>query len=113
MVHRGQVRSAAMQGPSVSHWLGQSGRSYVLTAQSLDHFAMTDMDLTVMTKGHHVLWVGSSQDLVADPMSRVRFRLALEGATHVYRLDAPADRLFTLFDLQQAIPAPDLVPQAA
>lgn len=113
MVHYGQVLGAATRPDRISHWLGQSGRDYALTPEHLDDFVMSDADLTVIAKGNHVLWVGSSQDLVADPMSRARFRLALDGATSVYRLPAPADRLFTLFDLQQAIPAPDLVAQAA
>ena len=113
MVHYGQSLGAVMRPDAASHWLGQSGRDYALTPEHLDSFVMSDADLTVIAKGHHVLWVGSSQDLVADPVSRVRFRLAMDGATSVYRLPAPADRLFTLFDLQEAIPAPGRIAQAA
>ena len=115
MVQQGSLHRALMRRPDRSHWLGQSGRDYALGVESLDSFAMTEADLYVIAKGHNVLWVGSTQDLVADPMSRSRFRLALDCATEVFRIDAPENRLAVIWDLEQAVPMPaaPLVAQAA
>ena len=91
-----------------SNWLGRSGRAYGLVSENLDRFAMADTDLYLIAKGNHVLWVGSTGELVADPMSRSRFRLALDCATNVFRLLAPAaaaERLTTIWDLEGAEPA--------
>lgn len=94
-------------------WQGRSGRQYALDQKSLEHFAMEDTCLYLIAKGSHVLWVGSTQDLVADPMSRTRFRLALDCATDVYSLPAPEHRLAMISDLEQAAPASEAVAQAA
>lgn len=113
MVDRANAQRNGDRQPANVHWLGQSGRDYVLRSERLDSFAMTDNGLYVIAKGTHVLWVGSTQDLVADPVSRRRFRLALDCATQVYSLDAPEDRLGTIWDLEQALPARETVAQAA
>ena len=75
-----------------SHWQGRSGRAYDLVSENLDHFAMGDADLYLIAKGSHVLWVGSTGELVADPISRSRFRLALDCADRVFRLLTPGAR---------------------
>jgi hypothetical protein len=113
MVHEAILQRAGLRRSDRSHWLGQSGRDYALSTENIDSFAMTEADLYVIAKGGHVLWVGSTEDLVSDPMSRRRFRLALDCASHVFRLDAPEHRLATIWDLEQAVPAPALVAQAA
>lgn len=92
----------------LSNWLGRSGRPYGLVSESLDRFAMADADLYLIAKGNHVLWVGSTGELVGDPMSRTRFRLALDCADRVFRLLSPgaaAERLTTIWDLEGAEPA--------
>ena len=91
-----------------SNWLGRSGRAYGLVSENLDRFAMADADLYLIAKGNHVLWVGSTSELVSDPMSRTRFRLALDCATNVFRLLTPGaatERLTTIWDLEGAEPA--------
>ena len=91
-----------------SSWLGRSGRAYGLVSENIDRFAMTDADLYLIAKGNHVLWVGSTGELVADPLSRTRFRLALDCADRVFRLLTPgavAERLTTIWDLEGAEPA--------
>lgn len=88
-------------------WQGRSGRAYGVVSESLEHFAMGDAELYLMAKGSHVLWVGSTGELVGDPMSRSRFRLALDCADRVFRLLSPgvaADRLSTIWDLEGAAP---------
>ncbi|MGV8833745.1 MAG: hypothetical protein ACOH2N_17380 [Devosia sp.] len=93
-----------------SHWQGRSGQSYDLISENLDQFALQDADLCLLTKGNHVLWVGATRELVADPASRVRFRLALDSADRVFRLLNPlaqAERLSTIWDLEGAEPLPD------
>ena len=90
-----------------STWLGRSGQSYGLVSENLEHFAMGQRDLFLLAKGTHVLWVGSSDELVADPMSRTRFRLALDCADRVFRVpttDLAAQRLTTIWDLEGAEP---------
>lgn len=90
-----------------SSWQGRSGRAYGMISENLAHFAMDDADLYLIAKGSHVLWVGSTGELVGDPLSRSRFRLALECADRVLRLLTPgaaAERLSTIWDLEGAAP---------
>ncbi len=86
-------------------WQGRSGARYRLFREQLDSFVMQDADLYVVAKGSHVLWVGSADDLVSDPTSRARFRLALTCANAAFRLDAPGDRNAAIWDLESASPA--------
>lgn len=90
-----------------TNWLGRSGRAYDLVSENLDRVAMGDAELYVIAKGNHVLWVGSTGELVTDPMSRTRFRLALDCADRAFRLISPrteAERLSTIWDLEGAEP---------
>ena len=69
---------------------------------------MAEAELYLIAKGSHVLWVGSTGELVGDPLSRSRFRLALDCADRVFRLLTPgaaAERLSTIWDLEGAEPA--------
>ena len=78
-----------------------------MVSENLDHFAMSDVELYVLAKGSHVLWVGSTGELVGDPMSRSRFRLAFDCADRVFRVLSPgaaAERLSTIWDLEGAAP---------
>jgi hypothetical protein len=55
-----------------------------------------------------VLWVGAAADLVADPVSRARFRLAMDCADRVFHVEAQAnevERLTIIWDLEAAEPA--------
>ena len=91
----------------VVSWTGRSGQSYGLVGESLDRFAMTETDLYVIAKGGNALWVGSTLDLVSDPLSRSRFRLAMDCADGVFRLVTPAaesDRFSMIWDLDGAEP---------
>ena len=91
----------------VVNWMGRSGRAYGLIGENLDRFSMTDSDLYVIAKGGNALWVGSTTDLVGDPLSRSRFRLALDCADRVLRLVTPGtegERLSTIWDLEGAEP---------
>lgn len=93
------------------HWRGRSGRDYQLAGETLDHFALDDDELYLIAKGTLVLWVGSSGDLVADPASRSRFRLALDCADRVFRVEIPGDdlaRMTTIWDLEGAEPMAEL-----
>ena len=108
----GIVENTVVNFGRAASWQGRSGRAYGLVGESLDHFAMGDADLYLIAKGGHVLWVGSTSELVGDPMSRTRFRLALDCADRVFRLTAPgteAERLATIWDLEGAEPVPDAV----
>lgn len=95
------------------HWHGRSGRDYPLLPQDVASFAMDAGNLYLIAKFGHPLWVGSSEDLVADAMSRVQFRLALASATEVYRLESRDTSLLTICDLQDAVPAMGTLAQAA
>lgn len=89
------------------NWQGRSGRAYSLVSENVEHFAMGDGELYLIAKGNHVLWVGSIGELVGDPLSRSRFRLALDCADRVFRLLSPgaaAERLSTIWDLEGAEP---------
>lgn len=93
-----------------SHWQGRSGQTYDLISENLDQFALRETELSVLAKGGHVLWVGATSELVGDPVSRARFRLALECADRVFHLltpGAPSERLSTIWDLEGAAPLAD------
>lgn len=107
MVGKENIKSILQAFGRETHWLGRSGRSYDLVAEKLDAFGMEDADLYLIAKGNHVLWVGSTAELVSDPMSRSRFRLALDCGDRAFRLasrGAEADRLSTIWDLEGAEP---------
>lgn len=104
---------ATVQKMRFLDWQGRSGRHYALTAENLDSFVMREADLYLIVKGRNVLWVGSSAELVADPASRARFRLALGCATEVLCLAAPEDRLAAIWDLEDSLPATRPAAQAA
>ena len=98
--------------PVRQHWQGRSGRFYGLVGLRFDSFAMDGGDVHVIAKGGHVLWVGSSGDLVSDPLSRSRFRLALDCGDRVFRLASPpleAERWSTIWDLEGAEPLTEAV----
>ncbi len=89
------------------HWQGRSGRSYHLVGEDLERFALADDALHLIAKGRLVLWVGSQTDLISDPASRARFRLAMDCADRVYRLDdagTDGERLALVWDLEGAEP---------
>ena len=92
----------------VGQWRGRSGRCYGMIRQKLESFSMDGAELYLITKGGNALWVGSTDDLVSDPTSRVQFRLALDCGTDVFRLDAPEDRAAARWDIEggEAVIAP-------
>ncbi|MBD8067078.1 hypothetical protein IC608_16530 [Devosia sp. PTR5] len=98
------------------HWLGCSGQVYDLCPESLEAFAMNEDALYLLAKGRNGLWVGSTADLVADPLSRARFRLAMTCADKVFRIGSAAgsgERLSVIHDLEAGEPASELRAQAA
>lgn len=89
------------------NWRGRSGRYYALEARRLDDFSFSDDELYLIALGSHVLWAGGSLDLIEDAVSRARFRLAMDCADRVFRVDATPDaieRLTVLWDLEGAEP---------
>ncbi len=96
-----------LSGTRQNRWRGRSGQVYGLESENLSSFAMDDSGLYLVAKGSHVLWVGSAGDLVADPMSRSRFRLALDLGDRAFRLAGTppeAERWTTIWDLEGAEP---------
>lgn len=93
--------------PRTANWYGRSGRGYGLITENLDRFSLRDSELYLIAKGSLVLWVGSAGELVNDPLSRSRFRLALTCADRVYRLVASGtdlERASVIWDLEGAAP---------
>lgn len=105
----GMDRRIAQQGLARPlNWRGRSGRFYALTAERLDDFALRNDELYLITLGRHVLWAGSSSDVVNDPSSRARFRLALDCADRVFHVQSSGDdieRMTIVWDLEGAEPA--------
>lgn len=88
-------------------WLGRSGRAYAVSSENLENFVMLESALYVIAEGKRVLWVGSTNELVDDPMSRTRFRLALDCADRAFRVLSAGpvtERLSTIWDLEGAEP---------
>mgnify|MGYP001095829930 CR=1 FL=1 len=93
------------------NWLGRSGRFYALSAEPLDSFSLRPGELYLIARGALVLWVGSSADVVDDPQSRARFRLAIATADRVFHVEAGEDdveRMTIVWDLEGAAPVSGL-----
>lgn len=88
-------------------WRGRSGRVYSLAPESLERFALAPNNLYLIALRDLVLWVGSAEDLIGDYQSRARFRLALDCADRVLRIEDEADeveRLTIAWDLEGGEP---------
>ncbi len=93
------------------NWRGRSGRFYALESLRLEDFAFVGEELYLVALGPHVLWVGSGPDLVDDPVSRARFRLAMDCADRVFHVEAGSDRverMTVVWDLEGAEPVVSL-----
>ena len=89
------------------NWRGRSGRYYALTPERLEDFTLETDELYLIARGSLVLWAGSSADIIAEAESRARFRLAMDCADRVYRLDdagTEGERLALVWDLEGAEP---------
>lgn len=89
------------------NWRGRSGRLYPLAPERLDTLALLGSGVHMLARGSMPLWVGSSLDVINDPPSRSRFRLALEAADRAFLVDMEADelgRMTMVWDLEGAEP---------
>jgi len=89
------------------NWRGRSGRFYALEPLRLEDFHFHGEELYLIALGPHVLWAGGAADLVEDPMSRARFRLAMDCADRVFHVETSPDaieRLTVVWDLEGAEP---------
>ena len=89
------------------NWRGRSGRYYALAPERLEDFSFRGDELYLIALGPMVLWVGAAADLVSDPVSRARFRLAMDCADRVFHVETSADaieRLTVVWDLEGAEP---------
>ena len=93
------------------NWRGRSGRYYALSPERLDDFMLRGNELYLIARGTLVLWAGSAQDIIADPQSRARFRLALAAADRVFHVETSQDdieRMTVIWDLEGATPVSSL-----
>lgn len=93
------------------NWRGRSGRFYALTPERLDTFALATDGLYLLARGTLPMWVGSAHDVINDPASRSRFRLALETADRAFLVAAEGDdlsRMTVVWDLEGAEPVTGL-----
>jgi hypothetical protein len=89
-------------------WRGRSGRLYALSARRLDALSLGPGEIYLLALGGRALWVGSADEIVEDPHSRARFRLALDCADRAFRVEAGADpleRMTVVWDLEGSEPA--------
>jgi hypothetical protein len=89
------------------NWRGRSGRFYALEPLGLEDFSLKGDELYLLALGRHVMWAGGAADLVEDHGSRARFRLAMDCADRVFRVETHPDaieRLTVLWDLEGAEP---------
>jgi hypothetical protein len=114
MLHVTGMRSPAMQQPL--GWRGRSGRHYGMEPVSLDRFILNTGELYLVALREIVLWVGSAEDLIADYQSRSRFRLAMDCADRVLRIDVVTDeveRATIIWDLEGGEPLAEISASAA
>jgi len=108
--------SDAILAERATSWQGVSGRLYGIVLECVDGFTLRENHLYIIAGAKSVLWVGSTAELVADPLSRTRFRQALCATERIIRLLAPteeAERLSTIVDLEGGAPAPTTTAAAA
>ena len=104
-------RISAHPLPRQVNWRGRSGRFYALTPERLDSFALATDGLYLLARGTLPMWVGSADDVIHDPQSRSRFRLALEAADRAFAVEAEGDdlsRMTVVWDLEGAEPVSGL-----
>jgi hypothetical protein len=97
-------------------WRGRSGRLYGMEPVSLETFILNTGELYVVALRELVLWVGSAEDLIGDYQSRSRFRLAMDCADRVFRVDVVTDaveRATVMWDLEGGEPLAELSASAA
>lgn len=93
------------------NWRGRSGRFYALSPLRLADFTLEGNELYLIARGSVVLWAGSGADVIDDPQSRARFRLALATADRVFHVGGAQDdieRLTTIWDLEGGFPVTGL-----
>lgn len=102
-----RAESRAFADARPVNWRGRSGKYYALVPESLEHFALAAAELYLVARGNLVLWVGSAADVIADPQSRSRFRLALDCADRVFSAGSAAnegEHMTKVWDLEGAEP---------
>jgi hypothetical protein len=108
------LQTMGIRSPAVPHalaWRGRSGRLYDMEPVSLERFILNTGELYLIALREIVLWVGSAEDLIADYQSRSRFRLAMDCADRVFRVDVAADeveRATIIWDLEGGEPQAEL-----
>lgn len=108
------VLDKRLSQPSFSrpvNWRGRSGRFYALSPERLDSFSLRNDELYLIARGSFVLWAGSSSEVISDPQSRARFRLALAAADRVFHVESTEDdveRMTIVWDLEGATPVSGL-----
>ncbi|MEO8757046.1 MAG: hypothetical protein ABI398_04750 [Devosia sp.] len=93
------------------NWRGRSGRFYALAPERLETFALATDGLYLLARGTLPMWVGSAHDVIHDPASRSRFRLALETADRAFLVATEGDdlsRMTVVWDLEGAEPVTGL-----
>ncbi len=104
-------RRGASSPPRQVNWRGRSGRYYALTPEKLDSFALATDGLYMLARGTLPMWVGSAHDVIHDPQSRSRFRLALATADRAFAVASDDDdlaRMTVVWDLEGAEPVTGL-----
>lgn len=98
------------------NWRGRSGRFYALVAERVERFTFAGDAVYLLALGPMPLWAGSAGDVVADPVSRARLRLALDCADRVFCVPTTADpvaRMTLAWDLEGAEPISGITASAA
>jgi hypothetical protein len=104
-------RVSSFMPPRQVNWRGRSGRFYALAPARMETFALAADGLYLLARGTLPVWVGSADDVIHDPASRARFRLALEMADRAFLVEAEGDevsRMTTVWDLEGAEPVSGL-----
>jgi hypothetical protein len=95
-------------------WRGRSGRLYGMEPISLERFILNTGELYLVALREIVLWVGSAEDLISDYQSRSRFRLAMDCADRVFRVDVTEVEHATVgWDLEGGEPEVEVAASAA
>lgn len=91
-------------------WTGRSGRRYLMARVTSDRARMAAAQFYALVEHGVIRWAGTAEDLIADPMSRQRFRKVSAAGAQMLSMAAPDEpiAIMTLtWDLEGTRQYPD------
>lgn len=91
-------------------WTGRSGRRYLMSRVVEERARMAAAQFYALVEHGVIRWAGTAEDLIADPMSRQRFRTVSAAGAQMLSMAAPGEPLAIMtlaWDLEGTRQYPD------